>query len=116
MSWKRGDSGGIERLSPRRRRAVGLTVLALVVVGATGIAFLRSSVTLRTTPTPAVPPSSPLLAGPNPVIYDFVTPSVGWATEDLNTPTTPAGGFSLFKTTALPNHSQTHLQLHRTFL
>jgi len=116
MSWKRTGSGAIERLSPRRRRAVGLAVLALVVVAATGIAFLRSNVTLRTASTTGVPSSSPLLASPNPVGYDFVTPSIGWATEDLNTPTTPAGGFAVFKTTDGAKHWQKQLQLESSFV
>ena len=91
-------------------------MLALVVVAATGIAFLRSNVTLRTASTTGVPSSSPLLASPNPVGYDFVTPSIGWATEDLNTPTTPAGGFAVFKTTDGAKHWQKQLQLESSFV
>jgi photosystem II stability/assembly factor-like uncharacterized protein len=52
----------------------------------------------------------------NPVTYDFVTPSVGWAVQDLNTPVAPAGGFSVFRTTDGARHWQRQLVLESSFV
>jgi len=90
---------------------VGLGVLAVVVMAAAGFAYLHSDLTVRTTSSVGAPSPSPLLATLNAVSYDFVTPSVGWAAEDLNTPTNLAGGFAVFKTTDGAKHWQKQLQL-----
>jgi photosystem II stability/assembly factor-like uncharacterized protein len=119
MSRFRVDSGAFERLSPRQRRAVALGVLALVLTGAAGFAYLRANMTVRTplSTAPASPtPAHAAPAGPNPVTYDFVSPSIGWAVDDLNTPTTPAGGFAVFKTTDGAKHWQKQLQLESSFV
>jgi photosystem II stability/assembly factor-like uncharacterized protein len=115
MSRFRDESGPMERLSQRRRRAVGIGVLALVLIAAAGFAYLRSNVIPRTATTEA-PSPTPLLASLNLTTYDFVTPSIGWAVEQLNTPTTPAGGFAVFKTTDGAKHWQKQLDLQSSFV
>jgi len=52
----------------------------------------------------------------NPVTYDFVTPTLGWAVQQLWTPTTPAGGFSVFKTTDGARHWHSQLVLESSFV
>lgn len=116
MSRFRSSSGAIERLSPRRRRAVGIGVLAFLLIAAAGFLYLRPNVTDRTPSSVGGQSSSAVLVGPNPVTYDFVTPSIGWAVENLNTPTTPAGGFAVFKTMDGARHWHKQLDLQSSFV
>lgn len=75
-----------------------LTAAAALVVAAVGFVYLRPN-SSHSTEIPPSKSSPPPTVTPDRVIYDFVTPSLGWAVENLNTPTTPAGGFAVFRTT-----------------
>jgi len=84
----------------RRRRATAIAAVAIVAVAAVGIVYLRSGTTLRTgtsvTPTPP--------AGPNPVTYFFVTPTLGWAALNVSNPPSPPAQFEVFITTDGAQH------------
>src|SRR5258706_15239462 len=56
----------------RRRRATAIAAVAIVAVAAAGIVYLKSASTLRT--ETSVTPTPP--AGPHPVTYSFVTPTL----------------------------------------
>lgn len=93
------------QLSPRGQRAVGLGVLALVVVAAAGFAYLHSNATLPTKQTNGVPSANPLQVTNNQTItYDFVTPSQGWAAENEVTPSGGARQFRVFGTVDAARH------------
>lgn len=100
------DSTPTERLSRRGRRAVGVGALVLLVIGAASFAYLRSSNTLTTV---GVPNTNPLAAGLNPVRYEFVTPSVGWAVMNPFTPPSSVGRFLVFRTLDGAKHWQLQL-------
>ena len=78
----------------RRRRATAIAAVAIVAVAAAGFVYLRSGSTFRTgasvTPTPP--------AGPNPVTYSFVTPTLGWAVLNVTNPPSPPAQFEVFNT------------------
>ena len=84
----------------RRRRATAIAAVAIVAVAAAGIVYLRSGTTLRTgtsvTPTPP--------AGPNPVTYSFITPTLGWAALNVTNPPSPPAQFEVFHTTDGAQH------------
>src|SRR5258708_7617156 len=69
-------------------------------VAGAGVVYLRSGSTLRTgtsvTPTPP--------AGPNPVTYSFVTPTLGWAVLNVTNPPSPPAQFEVFSTTDGAQH------------
>jgi photosystem II stability/assembly factor-like uncharacterized protein len=100
------DVGPPERLSRRRRRAVAIGSLALLLVAAAGFVYLRSNDNLTTR---RVTTASPLPASVNPVSYDFVTPSLGWAIENPFTPSTSVGQFRVFRTVDGATHWQPQL-------
>jgi photosystem II stability/assembly factor-like uncharacterized protein len=104
------DSAPTKWLSRRGWRAVGLSALALVVIGTAGLAYLSSNAIPAIRNTPVVPSTSPVLITRNPVTYDFVTPSVGWAVV-----IGPAGEFRVFKTTDGAKHWQIQLDLGSSF-
>ncbi len=95
-----------ERPSRRRRRAVGVGALALLLLAAAGFAYLRSNTTATTKQTPGVPFTNPLLATPNPVRYDFVSPSLGWAVEIPLTQPNSVSQFHVFRTLDSGKHWQ----------
>ncbi len=95
-----------ERPSRRRRRAVGVGALALLLLAAAGFAYLRSNTTATTKQTPGVPSTNPLLATPNPVRYDFVSPSLGWAVEIPLTQPNSVSQFHVFRTLDSGKHWQ----------
>ena len=84
----------------RRRRATAIAAVAIVAVATVGIVYLRSGTTLRTgTPVMPTPP-----AGPNPVTYSFVTPTLGWAALNVTNPPSPPAQFEVFNTTDGAQH------------
>lgn len=104
MNPSLGDSAPSERYSRRRRRALGLSALAVVLMAAAGFAYLRSS-NITTTPqssgVPFTPPSTL-----NPVSYDFMTPSIGWAVVNVLVPSSAAGEYRVFRTVDGAKHWQ----------
>jgi photosystem II stability/assembly factor-like uncharacterized protein len=110
MGRFRIDSMPPNHLSPRGQRAVSLGVLAVVVIAVAAFAYLRSTTSATIKQTPAVPSTNPVLITSNPVTYDFVTPSIGWAVE-----VGPAGEFRVFKTTDGAKHWQMQLDLGSSF-
>jgi photosystem II stability/assembly factor-like uncharacterized protein len=102
---------------PRIRRSLALIAASVIVIGVASLVYLHP---FRTAKTQGGPPSQsssdrPLMATLNPVTYDFVTPSLGWAVQQLWTPTTPAGGFSVFRTTDGARHWQRQLVAESSF-
>jgi photosystem II stability/assembly factor-like uncharacterized protein len=97
-----------DRLGPRARRALVVIVLALMVIAATGIAYLHPSLPshprLLVVPSP---PGPPLLSNRYQVTYDFLTPALGWAL--LRDTTSPAPRFWLLETTDKAKHWQMRL-------
>jgi len=82
-------------MSKRQRRAAALMAAAAVVIVSAAAIYLRSS--------GGAPPKSPSRTAPDrstvssiPVMYDFVTPSLGWAVES---PLEPTSALAVFKTT-----------------
>src|SRR5258706_14071329 len=86
----------------RRRRATAIAAVAIVAVAAAGTVYLGSGTTLRTgtSITPAPP------AGPNPVTYSFVTPTLGWAALSVTNPPSPPAQFEVFNTTHDAQHGR----------
>jgi photosystem II stability/assembly factor-like uncharacterized protein len=76
------ESGG---LSNRRRRAEVVIAVAAIVIVASSFAYLYSGPTPKTIPKtkPAEPsiPLRPLMPVGHDVVYEFVTPSLGWALD-----------------------------------
>src|ERR1700693_1137355 len=106
MSRSPFDAASPQRSSQRRRRALVLGALALVVVAAAGFAYLRSN----NTPTPGgVLATNPLAVGLNPVRYAFVTPSLGWAVINPFTPSNSVGQFRVFRTVDGAKHWELQL-------
>jgi photosystem II stability/assembly factor-like uncharacterized protein len=103
------DSTSTDTLSRRRRRAVGLGALALVVIAAASFAYLYSGAATATREPPATPSTSPLLVSLNPVTYDFVTPSLGWAAENPLPPPSSVGLYRVFRTVDAAKHWQLQL-------
>ena len=98
---------GTERLSRRQRRALGSIGLAIVVIAVAAFAFLHS--TVRSTTKSPLQSINPRLVTSNPVRYDFVTPTLGWAVEYGVTPATTTGQFRVFKTTDGAQHWEAQL-------
>lgn len=88
MSQSPFDSASPGRPSQRRRRALVVGVLAVVVIAVAGFAYLRSN---NMPKTGGVPATNPLAVGLNPVRYAFVTPSLGWAVINPFTPSSSVG-------------------------
>jgi photosystem II stability/assembly factor-like uncharacterized protein len=106
MSRSPLDSAPTRWLSQRGCRAMSVGALALVLVAAAGFAYLRSNTTLTTKQTPGARSTNPLLATPNPVRYDFVSPSLGWAVEVPITPPNSVSQFHVFRTVDGAKHWQ----------
>lgn len=118
--WLEADQPGrpfMAQISEHRRSVVGALALALVVVVVTvvaaGLAYLHPNLTAK----PGGSPPSLIkrtLVTSNPVTYDFVSPSVGWAVETTG-PQGQAGEFRVFKTTDGAKHWQIQLDLRSSF-
>lgn len=74
------------------------------MIAAAGFAYLRPTLT----PKQATRPSSvdPQLVASNPVNYDFVSPSMGWASLIFVGPASEAGQFRIFRTVDGAKHWQ----------
>lgn len=85
-------------LSPRGRRAVGLMVLAVVVIGAASAYYLRPHLQLQ--PTAAAKPAQrfPVQREGDFINYEFQGPMVGWAVEVPTAPQAESGRFWVYKT------------------
>ena len=71
------DSTPLARLSRRGLRAVAIGALALLVIAAAGLVYLRSTATTKEATTR--PSVDPMVVTSNPVTYDFVSATTGWA-------------------------------------
>ncbi len=80
----------------QRRRSAALIAMAVIVIAVASVAYLHSTSTPKTHGTSQS--INPLLATPNPVSYDFVTPSRGWAGENAFGPSGGPGQFRVFGT------------------
>ena len=95
-----------ERLSRRGIRALGLIVLAVIVVVAASIVYLYPTLTSR---TKTASPSSNLAlvtgVGDH-MSFDFVTASLGWALDISSAPAANPGQFWVFRTVDGAKHWQ----------
>ncbi len=108
-SPSRMDTAPTERLSPRHRRAAALIALSMLLIASVGAAYLRSTLVPKP-PTPASAPTiNPLQVTSNAVDYDFVTPSMGWASLFVPGPQPGAGQFQVFRTIDGATHWQQQL-------
>ncbi|HET9782061.1 MAG TPA: hypothetical protein VFR33_09795 [Candidatus Dormibacteraeota bacterium] len=96
-------------LSPRGRRAAAIAALALIVIAAAGLAYLRLNTNVTTKKPSSLPSANPLESGLNPVSFAFVTPSLGWAVVNPYTPSTSVGQFRVFRTVDSAKHWQQQL-------
>ena len=103
MSGSPTDSAPSGRLSRRRRRAVRVGALALVVIAVAAIGYLHSTTAVTTKQTTGLPSTNPPPASLNSFFYSFVTPSLGWAVEN------PGGQFHVFRTKDGAKHWQQQL-------
>ncbi len=109
MSRSPLDSAPSERLSQRGRRAVGVGALALIVLAVAAFGYLRSTTAVTTKRTTALPTTNSLLVSLDPVSYDFVNPSLGWALENASAPASSVGQFLVFRTEDGAKHWQKQL-------
>lgn len=108
MSKSPFESWPPERLPQRRRRAVGLGALALVVIAAAGFVYLRSTQTPMPITNSLV--IRPLLVTNDLVNYNFISPSTGWALDfSENRPQPVAGRFWILRTDDGGKHWQKQL-------
>src|SRR6266852_527802 len=78
----------------RARRGISLIAISALVIGLTGLAYLRPSLgASNSPPTPAAPPPYQLAA------VDFVSPTTGWFAATFD-----SGRFTLMHTTDAGNH------------
>ena len=92
-------------LSRRARRALPLMVLALVVIAATGFAYLHPSwPSFPKAAAPARPAGPPLVSDRYQVAYDFLTSTLGWAL--VVDPASSSPRFWVFRTTDRAKHWQ----------
>lgn len=70
----------------------------MLVIGSASVAYLRSTVTSKPRTPAAALPIDPLLVTNNPVSYDFITPSIGWASSIVVGPSSGIGQILVFKT------------------
>ena len=103
MSGSPKDSAPSERLAQRRRRAVGVGALALVVIAGAAFGYLHSTTSATTKQTAGLPSTNPPPGPVNSFFYSFVTPSLGWAVEN------PGGQFHVFRTKDGARHWQQQL-------
>lgn len=107
MELTEGDDG----LSRRASRAMALMAVALIVILVAGFAYLRPQLsgvakTSALPPGAARSPTPPLLSDVYSAVYDFVSPSVGWA---LVSDQTQSPRFWVFKTTDGAKHWHSQL-------
>jgi photosystem II stability/assembly factor-like uncharacterized protein len=80
----------------RRGRAALLIVLAVAVIIAASVAYLRPISAPE--PKQAAPSVNPSLVTADYVAYQFISPSVGWALDFVQGPSSTPGHFIVFKT------------------
>src|SRR6202165_6330718 len=91
------------RLSPRARRAVPLSAVAILVTALASVAYLRPSLLQLPVSAPPAKAAGPaVLSNEYVAAYTFLTPSLGWAPVAQTTSATPR--FSVFKTTHSARH------------
>jgi photosystem II stability/assembly factor-like uncharacterized protein len=93
---------GTERASQRRRRAAVLIALALSVIIAASLTYLRP--TFFSTPKQASLAVNLSLLTTDFIAYDFVSPSVGWALDFPVGPSSKTGQFIVFRTVDAAKH------------
>jgi photosystem II stability/assembly factor-like uncharacterized protein len=97
-------TGGTVR---RRRRAAALVALAAIVVAVAGFAYLRPTLTpKRATVSTSI---DQRFVANNPVSFDFVSPSMGWASLIFVGPSSEAGQVRVFRTVDGAKHWQQQL-------
>jgi photosystem II stability/assembly factor-like uncharacterized protein len=103
MSGSPTDSAPSEALSPRGRRALGVGAVAIIVMAVAAFGYLRSTTVVTTEQTTGLRSTDSPLVSLDRVLYDFVTPSLGWAVEN------PDGQFYVFTTKDRAKHWQQQL-------
>jgi photosystem II stability/assembly factor-like uncharacterized protein len=94
-----------EALSPRARRAMPLIAGALATIVVASLVYLHPTLSqVLGTPLPTPSRGSSVISPRYLSVYDFVTPSIGWALVEDSATGTP--GFWVFKTTDAAKHWQ----------
>jgi photosystem II stability/assembly factor-like uncharacterized protein len=91
------DVDALNALSRRARRAMPLIAGALTAIVVTGLIYLHPSIPQRPLALPTPSPSPSVLSTRFQAVYDFVTPSFGWAL--VSDPPPNGARFYVFKTT-----------------
>lgn len=106
----------MSQLSPRERRALGIGVLALVVIAVAGVIYLRSGTQplSKATPEPTNPQSVQRIA--DIVAYDFAAPPIGWAVEGIVARSRGPSPFWVLRTTDGGKHWQRQLSGQSGFI
>jgi photosystem II stability/assembly factor-like uncharacterized protein len=101
------ETAPARRLSRRGRRAVGLIALAVAVVVAASLVYLRPSLSPK--PRTGSPAFTLVSRQADSVLYDFVAPAIGWALVGPAQPTPGSGQFAIYKTVDSAKHWQKQL-------
>ena len=99
-------------LSPRARRAVTLMFLALAVVAATAVYYLRPAPAPKQASAQPSGVTVPVTTAGEVVFYDFVSFALGWAAEAVPQRDSPDWPFSIFKTVDGGKHWHRQLSGH----
>ena len=101
------DTAPAEGTGRRHRRAAALIAVAAILIAAAGFIYLRPA------PTPkqatVLTSIDQRFVANNPVTYDFVSPSLGWASLIFVGPSSEAGQFRVFRTVDGAQHWQQQL-------
>jgi photosystem II stability/assembly factor-like uncharacterized protein len=93
-----------EPLPQRRRRAATLIGLAAILIVAAGAVYLRPTPASQPTRPASRPAIDPLAVSGNPVTFDFVNPSMGWASLIYVDPSSQSAQFRVYRTTDGAQH------------
>jgi photosystem II stability/assembly factor-like uncharacterized protein len=89
----------------RQLRALGLGAAAALLVGAASLAYLHVQIPPPRLPQPSPPPPPQLSATDfDTLMYDFVTPSLGWATDTRSSQSLASDDLWIFHTSDGPGH------------
>jgi len=102
-----------EHSAARRTRATALITLAAISIAGAGFAFLYSAQSAK--PAPAAASDNPLLVTRDFVIYDFTSPTEGWAIDMASGTASTASRLTIFRTVDRGRRWEKQLSLSDAF-